>query len=163
MNWDALGAIAEIAASIGVILSLIYLGTQVRSQNIESRISSVNELVRQYLNSNRELSRDRELAKLIFDGFQDFDALQGAERLQFSAYMLGICRSSEAIFQQRLAGRLDESIWSGHFQGLKDLFLYPGIRAWWSTREHWFSEEYRSLLQPLITRDEPPRSYGEDT
>ena len=163
MNWDALGAIAEIAASIGVILSLIYLGRQIRSQSIESKISSVNELVNQYLNTNRDLSRDRELAKLMFDGFQDFDALRGAERLQFSAYMTGICRSSEAMFQHRLAGRLDESVWSGHYQGLKDLFLYPGIRSWWSTREHWFSEEYRSLLLPLMARDVPPRSYGEDT
>jgi hypothetical protein len=160
VNWDALGAIAEITPSIGVILSLIYLGIQIRSQNIESKISSTNELVSQYLDTNRDLSRDRELAKLILDGFRDFDALRGAERLQFSAYMTGICRSSEALFQQRLAGRLDESIWSGHFQSLKGLFLYPGIRAWWSTREHWFSEEYRSLLLPLMTRDEPPKSYG---
>lgn len=163
MNWDALGAIAEVAASIGVILSLIYLGIQIRNQNVESKIASVNELVSQYLNANRDLSRDRELAKLMFHGFQDFDALRGAERLQFSAYMTGLCRSSESMFQQRLAGRLDESIWSGYFQSLKDLFLYPGIRSWWSTREHWFSEEYRSLLLPLMTRDEPPRSYGEDT
>lgn len=161
MNWNAVGAIAELAASIGVILSLIYLGMQIRSQSVESKISSVNELVSQYLTSNRDLARDKELAKLVFEGFQSFGALRGAERLQFSAYMTGICRSSEAMFQQRLAGRLDESVWNGHFQSLKDLFLYPGLRDWWSTREHWFSEEYRSLMAPLMTRSESPGSYGD--
>ena len=34
MNWDAIGAIAELLGAIGVIASLIYLATQVR-QNRE--------------------------------------------------------------------------------------------------------------------------------
>jgi len=32
MNWDAMAAIAEIVASFGVIVSLIYLATQIRYQ-----------------------------------------------------------------------------------------------------------------------------------
>ena len=30
MNWDAIGAIAELLGAIGVIASLIYLATQIR-------------------------------------------------------------------------------------------------------------------------------------
>ena len=30
MNWDAIGAIAELAGAIGVIASLIYLARQIR-------------------------------------------------------------------------------------------------------------------------------------
>jgi hypothetical protein len=161
VNWDAVGAIAEIAASMGVILSLIYLGVQIRNQNIESRLASTNELVSQYLTANRDLSRDKELSELILKGFRDFDSLRDAERLRFSAYWTGLCRSSEAMFQQRQAGRMDEDVWLGHYQSLQDLCLYPGIRSWWRTREHWFSADYRSLLVPLMARDEAPGSYGE--
>ncbi len=30
MNWDAIGAIAELLGAVGVIASLIYLATQIR-------------------------------------------------------------------------------------------------------------------------------------
>jgi len=30
MNWDAIGAIAELLGAIGVIASLVYLATQIR-------------------------------------------------------------------------------------------------------------------------------------
>ena len=30
MNWDAIGAIAELLGAIGVIASLVYLGSQIR-------------------------------------------------------------------------------------------------------------------------------------
>ena len=36
MNWDAIAAAAEILAAIGVIVSLIYLGQQIRSQTLET-------------------------------------------------------------------------------------------------------------------------------
>ncbi len=32
MNWEAVGAIAEIIATFGVIISLVYLGLQIRGQ-----------------------------------------------------------------------------------------------------------------------------------
>jgi hypothetical protein len=30
MNWDAIGAIAELLGAVGVIASLVYLATQIR-------------------------------------------------------------------------------------------------------------------------------------
>ncbi len=36
MNWDAIGAIAELLGAVGVIASLVYLATQIR-QNAPPR------------------------------------------------------------------------------------------------------------------------------
>ena len=47
MNWDAISAVAEILASLGVIISLIYLGLQIRNQTIEARLESGRELASQ--------------------------------------------------------------------------------------------------------------------
>lgn len=32
MNWDAIGAISEMLGAIGVIASLVYVGSQVRAK-----------------------------------------------------------------------------------------------------------------------------------
>jgi len=42
INWDAICAIAEVTGTIGVIISLIYLGLQIRSQTVEARITGLD-------------------------------------------------------------------------------------------------------------------------
>ncbi len=37
MNWEAIGAIAELAGALGVILSLLYLAAQIRTSNESSK------------------------------------------------------------------------------------------------------------------------------
>jgi len=40
MNWEAVGAIAEIIATFGVIISLVYLGLQIRGQIVEASLDT---------------------------------------------------------------------------------------------------------------------------
>ena len=48
MDWDALGAIAELAGALGVIASLIYLGTQIRhntrASSVEAKLATTGML-----------------------------------------------------------------------------------------------------------------------
>lgn len=44
MNWDALGAIAELAAAATVIATLIYLSQQIRQAAKESRLSAIHDI-----------------------------------------------------------------------------------------------------------------------
>ena len=41
MNWDAIAAIAELLAAIGVIVSLIFVGLQVKKSNAEARAATM--------------------------------------------------------------------------------------------------------------------------
>jgi hypothetical protein len=44
MNWEAIGAVGEIASAAGVIITLIYLATQIRIQNTESKSRNISEI-----------------------------------------------------------------------------------------------------------------------
>ncbi len=44
MNWEAIGAVGEIFGALAVVVSLVYLATQIRSQNRESRIAASHEI-----------------------------------------------------------------------------------------------------------------------
>lgn len=46
MNWDAIGAIAEVVGVIAVVLSLIYVGFQVRQNTAQLRQDNLRETVR---------------------------------------------------------------------------------------------------------------------
>ncbi len=40
MNWEAIAALAELAAAIGVVVSLVYLALQVRQNTDQVRLNS---------------------------------------------------------------------------------------------------------------------------
>jgi hypothetical protein len=48
MSWDALSAIAEITAALGVIASLVYLGRQIQQSNATERLNVTLNLQSSY-------------------------------------------------------------------------------------------------------------------
>ena len=49
MNWDAIGAMAELAGALGVIASLIYVATQIRqstrASSVEAKLATINSQI----------------------------------------------------------------------------------------------------------------------
>ena len=70
------------------------------------------------------------------------------------------CESSElcAIWLSGLAyldGTLDARVWRGFERSLADIAAYPGFQSWWLTRKHWYSDEFRALLDSHIQTGKP--------
>ena len=55
INWDAIGAIAEILGSIAVFATLLYLAAQVRQTNLISRSDSAERLFQRFDDANQLL------------------------------------------------------------------------------------------------------------
>ena len=60
MNWDALGAIAELLGAAGVIASLLYLAVQVRQNTRQTRLAAQQATVRELGVALRAQAQDRE-------------------------------------------------------------------------------------------------------
>jgi len=161
MHWDAIGAIAETIASIGVVISLVYLGIQIRNQTAETKLAAGNELANQLNDVYATISDNAQLAALFYKGANDFVSLSPPERVQLSSYLNRQFRIVEATFHQHRQGRIETTLWSGLDQAIRDLCLYPGIREWWKTREHWFSSEFRLHISAYINSQEAPQMFGE--
>ena len=61
MNWDAIGAIAELLGAFGVIASLIYLATQIRQNTKSVRMASHHGVAVQFNQANLVGLQDPEL------------------------------------------------------------------------------------------------------
>ena len=161
MNWEAIGAIAEIIATIGVIISLVYLGVQIRSQTTETSLASGIEMVNQMNDVYADMSTHRDVAVLWLKGLQDFHSLDNPEKVQFSALLSRFMRMMEAMFNQYHQQRFDAQVWAGLDEALKDICRYPGLKTWWSIRDHWFSEEFKIHVSQQLSREDLPRLYDE--
>ena len=161
MNWDAMAAAAEILAAVGVIISLLYLGQQIRNQTLETRLAFANEFVNQLNLVYSDLSTNAQLSELWVKGLQDFSALSPPQRAQFSAFAGRLLRIVESVFHQYRWGRIDDTVWNGIDTSVGDLCGYPGMKEWWSTRSHWFSDEFNSHIKSYVADASSAGLYGE--
>ena len=110
MNWEAAGAIAEIIGTFGVVISLIYLGLQIRGQTVEARLASGVEMANQMSQVYSDMSSSRDVAELWLSGLRDFNALDDPQKVQFSALLSRFMRMMEAMFNQHRQGRFDDLV-----------------------------------------------------
>jgi hypothetical protein len=163
MNWDAIGALADMAGAIGVILSLLYLGVQIRNQSKQSRLESVSESTRQWNDILADTANNRELCSIWIRGLEAFDQLDREERAQFSSQLGRVCRVVEGLFEHYQEDRLKPDTWDAISRTLMDFAAYPGFKDWWVTRSHWHSTAFQSHINDLVNiKTDRPRAYGEE-
>lgn len=82
MNWEAVGAVAELVGAIGVIASLLYLAIQVRSNTRMMRTTAEQDAIDSFRNFQRSLLEADRL-KIFRTGVEDLNALSEDERARF--------------------------------------------------------------------------------
>ena len=167
MNWEAIGAIGELAGAGGVIVSLLYLAFQIRRQNVASRFAAAHELVAQTNEFFSAVAESEEVATIWVKGIENIDALDRIEKSRFLADVSRTFRSTEGLLYLKLRGGLDLSMWSGIDRCTQDLCKCAGVKAFWSMRSHWYSDELNAYITPYIDDESDDHvfldSYGKQT
>lgn len=148
MNWDAIGAIGEILGALAVVISLVYLASQIRIQNRESRAASVHQVIEGYRSSIAAL-HEPEMADIWVLAMSDFDSLTPSQRLRFVIYLTSALRSFEDAYFQWCEGRLEADIWRGLITPLVDVKSTPSFDRFWKMRRHHFREEFADYIDNL--------------
>lgn len=141
MNWDAIGAIGEIAGASAVVVSLIYLAIQIRNQNTESRAATVQQVLESNAVAISQL-QDPDLAEIRIAGAEDFDSLSDAQRLRFVIYLPSALRSWENAYFQWRNGRLEDDTWHTLKAVIEDVKSTTGFSRIFEMRRHHFRPEF---------------------
>jgi hypothetical protein len=161
VNWEAISAIGQLVGALAVVISLIYLAREVRNNARATRAASTRSVSDSFTRWIQQLSRHPELRELYYRGIHDFESLEGADLVGFSAVMVEMFRHYEDVYYQQSEGQLGPRLWRGWEAAMRDLNGYPGVQAWWRSRSHWFSEEYAKHINQLQQTAKAPRLYRE--
>jgi hypothetical protein len=157
VNWEAVSAIGQIVGGFAVVVSLIYLAREIRSNARSARIASLHDINR-WLG---ELVEHPHLAELYYRGIQDFRSLKGGDLVRFSALMDQAFFIFRELYFQQLDGHLDPRLWGPTETAMRDINAYPGVQAWWRTRWHRFNKEFVKFVDQMQQTAGPPRMYRE--
>lgn len=131
MNWDAIGAIAELVAALGVIASLLYLAVQVRGSIRASSVEAKLETTGFLSKFNDLILENPELFDLQLRGRADVGSLSKEEYLRFSNLSLKAFWFFSAGHFQFRAGTLSADDFFETRAVLHYWLRGPGCRVWW--------------------------------
>ena len=150
MNWEALGAIAEFVAAVGVVISFFYLATQIRQNTKTLRAAAVDAAADRFIESTRLLSLNPELADLLEKGRDGYAALSEVEQRRYRLHYLANSLAFENLFQKYRQGLIPESQWEGISGGLRHTMGQAGPRQAWKVIRSNLGPEFREYVDAMF-------------
>ena len=82
MNWDAIVAISQLVAAVGVILSLVFVGLQVRQNTAALQRNEHNSTMAQWSVIRMAIAGNRDVAELMTAGLDGERSMDAADQLR---------------------------------------------------------------------------------
>ena len=82
MSFEHISNLAQIVASVGVIVSLIFVGLQIKQNTATLQRNEHNSTMAQWTVIRMAIARNRDIAELMTAGLQGERALDAADRLR---------------------------------------------------------------------------------
>ncbi|MEM7101265.1 MAG: hypothetical protein AAF541_23595 [Pseudomonadota bacterium] len=131
MNWDALGAIAELIGAIGVVATLAYLSIQIRRSTAQARSDAyikMNEASREF---TFRIADDQDLGELVLKAGKDWQSISTKDQFKVHMYNMQELSVYESYYFMMINGQIDEQTYRTREEHILRRLSAPGGRYWW--------------------------------
>jgi hypothetical protein len=150
MNWEATGAVAAIASSVAVIVSLIYLAVQIRQNTRATRASTYQSVVMHGGSMLRTIMENPELAELMVKATWSEDDLTPGELMRFSSFASSVFRYFDSLYYHARRGTLEQGQWVGFDAFLREVLESKRLVQWWEEHKHVFDADFISHVDGIV-------------
>ncbi|MFT7044137.1 MAG: hypothetical protein ACJAW7_002904 [Candidatus Azotimanducaceae bacterium] len=151
MNWEVIGAVAELAGSVGVILTLVYVATQIKQANVGMRVSAKQEMSRQYGEFADQIIEDVDLAELFLAG-NEGEELDRIQRLRYFTMMEKATWQFASMYFQQQHQALPAEEWHQTKVLIQRTCISVGYRKWWSINRPRYELDFVAFIDNLLSR-----------
>jgi len=129
MELSQLGSIGEFVGAIAVVLSLFYVGFQIRQNTKAARAAAVMEQ-RKIISTFSEMVMQPGAVEVFLSGREQYPELPAVDAVKFELMMTNFFNAWEVAYmyeQNGVISRADSVDWSNLAANLKK----PGVQRWW--------------------------------
>jgi hypothetical protein len=157
VNWEAISAIGQLVGALAVVISLIYLAREVRSNARATRLAAMRSTLDAFNRLTEQIAEHSDLAEVWNRGLDDYESLEGVDRARFNSRMHQIFRNVEDAYHQHLEGHLDPRVWRGLEAVMREINSTPGVQGWWRSNSRFFGgEEFAKFINQQQQTAKPP-------
>ncbi len=153
MNWEAIGAAGELIGAFAVVISLIFVGAQIRHSAGAVRSAAANDASVAMQNWYLEMGSNRQASDIWFNAMTSPDPLSTHDEFQFMMSMHAVLLGMQNSYFLSQEGTLDaefrEAITTA-IVAVKDL---PGMDRYWRQRRGFFHTGFAEYVDSLLAQD----------
>jgi len=151
-NWDLsrVAAATEVGASIGVMVSVIYLAIQVQGGNQQLQAQSYHDTLEMLHKPLELIVQDQSLADLVVRAEADPDSLSPGEWQRYSDLLLLRFDAYEHAYYAHRDGEIREELWSGIDRILTSRVASKGFHKFWELTGSGFAEPFHGFVEAKL-------------
>ena len=158
METSTLEQVAYLAEIIGVILvivSLIYLSSQVKQNTHQLKIQGLKEAITEFVNAFANLSENSQTTNILRKGLNNYDDLPKDEQGIFLYKIQYLCSGFNQVLMLHKTGYLIESEFIAMSNTMKGIMSCPGSRQCWNQLKSYPPGPFVTYVDELlITKDD---------
>ncbi len=147
MDITTLAAWGEFLGGIGVIVSLIYLASQIRQNSRLMRASTASFTMEASNAVSGRMVDDPEVARLYFTGCEDRNSLSPSDLQRFDpmiSMMINAWDQEYDFFRDKV---MSERVWKRRRHTMVYTMRQPGVQQWW---KEWSANQYESEFREFV-------------
>ena len=154
MDIITLAAWGEFIGGIAVVVSLVYLASQIRQNSKlleaaaeDSRLQSINSI-------SAMLAGDSEIARIYWDGVEDREVLSKADQRRFDPILFMTYNAFVQQWQYKRRGQSTGMSWDQQLLTMRLLHQQVGVAQWWSEYRGSYIPVFREFVVGVIREGE---------
>jgi hypothetical protein len=137
MSFEQISYLAQIVASVGVVVSLIFVGLQIRQNTGALQRNEHNSTMAQWTVIRMAIARNRDIAELMTAGLHGERAIDAADQLRLEQMLAEHAWAAFHIWDRTQRGIFRK----GTFEAtggvlLRGLLTTAGGGTWWRSAKH---------------------------
>lgn len=158
MNWEAIGAIGEVAGAVGVVVTLAFLARQIGQNTRALRANTNRSLNEQQSVIRLRLATDTAAFDLLMRGLSDFGQLESLEGARYTLMLRAVLQTFEDSYVQFQEGSADRDTWEAARSGLEEVVTAPSFKDWWTRNNGSCKPSFQSEVNRLLGAATQPDS-----
>ncbi|MDX1736169.1 MAG: hypothetical protein R3228_17465 [Halioglobus sp.] len=147
MNWDAVGAVAELLGSMAVVVTLVFMLRQLRTSSIVIENATAQGAADAVAGWARQLTENPELYRIYRQGLKDDTVLSREERGVFDLILFQAFNSISSIYLQYRNGGFTEERWESEMRKFAANFDNPGGRRSWERQRNMLDNDFQREIE----------------
>lgn len=139
--------ISQIFAAIGIMLSLVFVGFQIRQNTAQSKADAAESAHRGLI--DWQMSVTPELAAIAVKANEDFGSLSTEEHFLLGTKITPLMLDMQEAHTKHLEGSLVESRWRAWDQ-YATFSVSPAVLGYWAQRRLMFSDSFQAFYDAKI-------------
>ena len=145
-----MASIAEVIGAVAIVVSLIYVGVQVKDSTRAVRSATANETSAALSTWYREIGTDPEAGRVFLDGMTNPELLSREELFRFIFLAHSVILEFQAAFYLAQEGTLDLELQASITNTLLAVKDQPGMALYWEQRGNLFQPSFQTYFNALI-------------